>query len=111
MGCHTLGFAFCARLRRTVWVVGVLDGMSSRLNEFRLPTGCLNSAGTALVSQHNTKLLSYMYYVRRSRLSCEMMWLRGLSGEIGLDFGREQGVQQSSGRGVHGSEEGSKEAN
>jgi len=57
LGCHTLGFAFCARLMRTVWVVGVLDGMSSRLNEFRLPTGCLNSAGSALASRHNTMLL------------------------------------------------------
>jgi len=57
LGCHTLGFAFCARLMRTVWVVGVLDGMSSRLNEFRLPTGCLNSAGTALVSRHNTRMM------------------------------------------------------
>jgi hypothetical protein len=35
------------------------------LNEFRLPTGRLNSAGTALVSQHNTKLLSYMYYMAK----------------------------------------------
>jgi hypothetical protein len=39
-----------------------------------------------------------------------MMWLRVLSEEIGLDFGREQGVQQTAGRGVYGSEEGSKEA-
>jgi hypothetical protein len=48
LGCHTLGFAFCARLVRTVWVVGVLDGMSSRVNQFGLPSGCLKTAGMAL---------------------------------------------------------------
>jgi hypothetical protein len=37
LGCHTLGFAFCARLVRTVWVVAVLDEMLSRLDEFGLP--------------------------------------------------------------------------
>jgi hypothetical protein len=45
LGCHTLGFAFCARLVRTVWVIGVLDGMSSGLSEFGWPSGCLNTGG------------------------------------------------------------------
>ena len=31
MGSHTLGIAFCARLLRTVEVVVVLDGVSSRI--------------------------------------------------------------------------------
>jgi hypothetical protein len=60
LDCHTLGFAFCALLVRTVWVVGVLDGMSSRLNQFGLPSGCLNTAGMALALCKNTIMMSYM---------------------------------------------------
>ncbi len=66
---------------RTVWVVGVLDGMSSRLNEFGLPTGCLNTAGMALASAkeyHNDVI--YVILRGGGRLSCEMMWLWGIIG-------------------------------
>jgi len=62
LGCHTLGFAFCARFVRTVWVVSMLDGMSSRKNQFGLPSGCLNTAGMALALYKNTIMMSDMYY-------------------------------------------------
>jgi hypothetical protein len=63
---------------RTVWVFGVLDGMSSRLNQFGLPSRCLNTVGMVLSLCNNTKLLSNMYDdMAERRLSCEMMWLGG----------------------------------
>lgn len=39
-----------------------------------------------------------------------MMWFGGFSGEIRLDSGQEPGARQSSGRVVHGSKQGGKEA-